>query len=397
MKAKTTPGRFPTRLAAVLTALLLTSALALSAQEEAPAGYLPYPQAFIGLQAGGQTTFTDYNNWKLITPAMSVSVGLHLTPYIGARLHVGGFWNKGGVCADGIDATYKYNHATTDLDVMLNVTNIIRRGNYHPLNVYLIGGAGFNYAWENEDVPSLREHITATNSRNRFSHNYRVGAMADYRIAPNWSVNLEVAGNSLSDRFNSKLSGSGDWQLTAQVGVAYRFGKSRKASKDLTTDIAPVPTVTGSATETAPATTDVAIEKPKPEPKPEPKAEPKPAPAPAPQVREEEIRRDIFFGIRQTEVTPTGQSKIDEVAEWLAKHPQAKVTVVGYADKETGNPAINARFASGRAEAVTKALLRKGIGKSRITTDSKGDTVQPFAENDRNRVTIIIANTGGEK
>jgi outer membrane protein OmpA-like peptidoglycan-associated protein len=39
---------------------------------------------------------------------------------------------------------------------------------------------------------------------------------------------------------------------------------------------------------------------------------------------------------------------------------------------------------------VKAELIRQGVNASRITTDAKGDTVQPFAENDQNRVVIAI-------
>ena len=79
------------------------------------------------------------------------------------------------------------------------------------------------------------------------------------------------------------------------------------------------------------------------------------------------------------------------MANWLKEHPSVIVTVTGYADKGTGNATSNARYARQRAETVTKELIKKGIPANRITTDSKGDTVQPFPnDNDMNRVTVII-------
>jgi hypothetical protein len=40
---------------------------------------------------------------------------------------------------------------------------------------------------------------------------------------------------------------------------------------------------------------------------------------------------------------------------------------------------------------VVKALKDAGIAADRITFDSKGARVQPFADNDSNRVSIVIA------
>lgn len=350
--------------------------------EEAPENYVPYPYAFIGLQGGGQTTFTDYNNWKLITPTASVSFGIQFTPVFGARLHVNGLWNKGGVYGNGYDATYKFNYATTDLDAMINVTNLFSKKNYHPLNVYLIGGVGLNCAWGNEDSPVLRRFISATDSEDRLSHNFRIGTMLDVNIARNWSVNLEIAANCLNDRYNSRITYNDDWQLTAQLGVSYKFGLPHKVKGNPNSNIIVDPATIGTGTETGHANTNVNIDKPAPAPAP--------APTPAPVVKEE-ITRNIFFEIRQTEVTALEQPKLAEVAKWLKEHPTAKVTVTGYADKGTGNSINNERFAKQRAESVTKALIKKyGIEASRITTDSKGDREQPFAENDKNRVSIVI-------
>ena len=207
MNAEATFRHIQRLLTATLAAVLLEAACPASAQEEVRSGYIAYPHAFIGIQGGAQTTFTDYDNLKLITPTASISTGVHFTPVIGARLHVNGFWNKSGVHIGNVDERYKYKYATANLDVMLNMTNLLQKGNYHPLNVFLIGGAGFNYAWDNQDKTSLRKHLATIDTRNRMSHNYRVGMMIDVRLAPNWSVNLEAAANSLSDRFNSKHSG----------------------------------------------------------------------------------------------------------------------------------------------------------------------------------------------
>ena len=47
-------------------------------------------------------------------------------------------------------------------------------------------------------------------------------------------------------------------------------------------------------------------------------------------------------------------------------------------------------YAKKRADDVTNKLINEhGLDASRLTSDSKGDTVQPFAENDKNRCVII--------
>ena len=96
-----------------------------------------------------------------------------------------------------------------------------------------------------------------------------------------------------------------------------------------------------------------------------------------------------------TDVLHTGyeeDAKIQEVVDFLNKNPEAKVVVTGYADKGTGNDVINDRIAAKRAAAVVWMLTKKyNIPSERITEKSKGARVQPFAENAKNRVTIMIA------
>jgi outer membrane protein OmpA-like peptidoglycan-associated protein len=108
-------------------------------------------------------------------------------------------------------------------------------------------------------------------------------------------------------------------------------------------------------------------------------------------VKIENLRRDIFFIINRTDIQESEAYKVQEIVDFMNKYPSATVTIDGYADAGTGNDQINDRLAAGRADVVVKALVDKGISQDRITYDSHGSRVQPFAENDLNRVSICIA------
>ena len=108
----------------------------------------------------------------------------------------------------------------------------------------------------------------------------------------------------------------------------------------------------------------------------------------------------IFFKIRQSDADKaTGTDEaIKKVADLMKTSEDATFTVTGYADKGTGNARINKMYAKKRADNVTKKLVEEvtdklvkehGVDASRLKTDSKGDTVQPFEENDKNRCVII--------
>ncbi len=360
----------------LLVAATLLSATTAFAQDTTDDGldYKPYPYVFVGLQGGAQTTFTDYNNLKLVTPTASISVGSFFTPVVGARLHFNGIWNKGGIKltegANGqeyklLDEKYDYKYLTSDLDLMINLVTLFGRKSYYPLNVYLIGGIGLNYAWDNDDAYALRTFMPKAYKDDRFSHNARVGAQLDWNVAKHVSVNLEVDANSLSDRYNSKTNNRDDWQLTAQLGVAFKFGYKKKAVQEEVWETR-VDTIWYD---------DIAY---------------------TPRVEDGTITWNVFYKIRESDfndpdLNDPAQAQLSAIGAFLKDHRECKVSIKSYADVQTGNPTINMGYSQQRSEKAVKALVDAGVDPSIITAEYFGDTVQPFAENDKNRVSIITA------
>lgn len=371
-------------------ALIATAATSAFAQGIHPNGYKPYPYVFVGLQGGAQTTFTNYDQTKLITPTAAVQLGAMFTPVVGTRLHVGGIWNKGGVHNFG---EYEYKYVTSDLDVLLNLANIFYPTNApHLFNPYLVGGVGLGYAWDNDDFTgnaNMMKTAPLAWANDRYVHAFRVGLLCEFNVCKWLGVNIEVDANNYHDRYNSKTNGRGDWQLTAMAGLNFKFG-FKKAAAAPEPVIIPEPVV-----EPEPVVVPEPVVEVKPEPvvevKPEPVVEAKPEPAPVVKAPER-TEISVYFNINKSTVKETEASKIAEFAGWLKNHPDAKATLTGYADAGTGNAKINAALAQQRVERVKKTLVEKyGIDASRISSDSKGDTVQPYPNNDDNRVVMGVA------
>ncbi len=97
-----------------------------------------------------------------------------------------------------------------------------------------------------------------------------------------------------------------------------------------------------------------------------------------------------FFDRNKTDIRPEEDLKIIGLAEYLKAHPEYKVAMCGYADVQTGNARINEDLSARRSAVVKARLVALGIDAGRISTDHKGDTVQPFEENDLNRVVISM-------
>lgn len=352
------------------TKKLLTAALALLVVGTAQAQTKEWKSySYVEAQGGVQLTATDAKMDKLITPTAALSFGHYFTPVVGARLHVNAWEAKSGIN----EQYYKWKYITPDLDLMLNLTNMFSKKTNHALNVILLGGVGLNYAWDNDELKCLNLPATATPlawDDNRLSHNLRAGLRLETNQAKPVGVSLEVNANSLSDRFNSKTNDADDWQFTAMLGLNVRFGYKKAEPKFITKLITVVDTV-----EVDEPTTIIVKEK-----------------RPVEKMEKKKIEEAIFFKIRESNASAASgiDKAIKDVADLMKTSNDAAFTVTGYADKGTGTSRLNKVYAQKRATDVADKLIKEyGIDASRIKTDSKGDTVQPFAENDKNRCVII--------
>ena len=323
--------------------------------------------SYVEAQGGVQMTATDAKMTKLLTPTGALSFGHYFTPVVGARLHVNGPQAKSGFA--GLDQYYKWNYVTSSADLMVNLTTLFTKNYAKPLNLILLGGIGLNYAWDNDELKDLNLNPSIAPlawDDNRLTHNIRAGLRLETNVTKPLGVSLEVAANSLDDRFNSKTNDRDDWMFTAMVGLAYRFGYR---------DYKPTKVVRQVEEEVWVDVPDTIIVKEK-----------------RPIVTEEKkkIEEVIFFEICQsdTKAAQGTEKAIKDIADLMKTSDDAVFTLTGYADKGTGNPKLNQMYAKRRADDVTKILIEEhGLDASRLTSD--GDTVQPFEENDKNRCVII--------
>lgn len=361
----------------ICAAAFILFGMAANAQETEKA--LSYPQLFFGAHAGTQTTITNYNNWELFTPTASFSFGSFFTPIVGARLNVNGAWNKGGYYDSVEDFRYKYKYLTTDLDVLVNLMTLFGKKTYYPVNVYFIGGMGFNYAWDNNEAFARNDKLLLAYEKNRFSHNARLGAMVDLEISKHFSINLEFSTNVLKDNYNSKKSDKGDWQLVGQLGFIYKFAakkgeKEKKAEVEKPKSIKAAKTLveTPEVWETRLDTLwyDEVVEIPK----------------------DETTTKTwtVFYGINETDFV--AKEQLDNIVKFLKDWKDSTIDIKSYADSNTGSHEKNLNLSKERMEKTVKALVDAGVPASCITSKYCGDTIQPYAENDKNRVSIIVAN-----
>ena len=354
-------------------AMAIGTGVAYAGEGNSEKDYRPYPHMFFGLNGGAQVSFTHYDFSKLITPSYGVSFGAYFNPVIGARLHVSGYENKGGI--KSLNETYDFNTVTGSADLLLNVTNMFRSDKDRVFNLILLGGVGLAGAWDNDDFHALAakaaENYPMAWQDRRLSHNVRLGMQLDFNIAKHFGLNLELAANNRADRINSKTTDRNDWAATASLGLIFKFGqkKTEKMAEE------PVPVAEEWATRTDTVWYDDITYRDVPE-----------------KVTYED---NIYYKIRLSEPDPS--SKIQKIADFVKAHKNCSVQVTAYADKATGTPELNMQYSKERAEKVVAALVKAGVSRSVITSEYKGDTVQPFAENDKNRVAIVKVTGEGVK
>ena len=99
----------------------------------------------------------------------------------------------------------------------------------------------------------------------------------------------------------------------------------------------------------------------------------------------------FFYSIRETSFDTEDDAKLQDLVKYVNSNAVKMIYIKGYADKGTGNPYVNRKYAKQRAENVKKALVSKyGIDSKMIECLSYGDTVQPYTENDKNRCATIF-------
>ena len=343
------------------------------------------PHLFLEAGVGAQYTLGEARFKDQLSPNAQIALGYQLTSWLGGRLQVNGWQSRGGWNGYGnpsLTQAYKYKYVAPGIDVMLNLSNLILGWNPDRLfTLSVFAGGGANIAFDNQEVIAIARGLY---DKTAYRLEYlwdgtrvlpygRAGLQAAFRLNDRLSVMVEGNANILSDEYNSKRAGNPDWYFNALVGVRVNLGPTYTS-----TALAPPAEVV----EPVPMVQVERVEEPAPEPLPQ---QPQ-------QQTVEPLRRDVFFLINRYDIRPVEQQKVREIAEYLHRYPRTRVTVTGYADAGTGNDQINDRLAAQRADAVLRELRdRYNIEGERIFYDYKGARIQPFEENNLNRVAICVA------
>ena len=368
-----------------LTASLLVAGLSASAQEVVTE-YVFQPHWYGQLQLGGQETLGEGKFGKLLSGNAQLAIGYKFNPYIGTRLAINAWHSRGGINIDGADKYYKWCYVAPTIDAVLDLTNAI--GGYNPnrcVEFDLIAGLGANAGFHNHMAREIQAGFAQSNPAaaadgaglnavwgGKWRLLGQVGCALNFNVSERVQLGLELMANVTNDTYNSKAYGQNtDWYFNALVGVGYSFGPKYNV---VTRVVEPAP---------EPQIIEKVVEK----------IVEVPVQTEEKKVEKEMFRRDVFFLINRYNIRPQEMEKVAQVAEYMQAHPNAVVTITGYADKGTGTKAFNLRLSAQRSQAVAKCLQQKyNIPASRMIVKSMGeDMYQPYPDAVQNRVAICIA------
>lgn len=363
------------------------------------------PHWFIQLQGGGQYTLGEVEMKKLLSPNVQFSFGYEFTPVVAARLAIDAWQSKAGIAGKWADlgdfgepVYWKWTYVAPSIDVMFDMTHFL--GGYNPERKYSIGvfgGIGANIPFNNDEAYDVNKELRTrydrvdpneiqlaliwsdpfkkeeTTQERGLSALFRFGGYYDYHLNDNWSLGLEANANIVNDHYNSKKAANADWYFNLLAGVKYCFGQtySKKPAVDPYAAL-----LAAAAANQAPAPEKIVerVEK----------------------VVEKEVPylyEEIYFTINKYNINKGEEYKVRHIADFLKQNPDAKVSITGHADSNTGTKSINQTLSEKRAAEVAKVLTEQyGISSSRISTDAKGDTANFYSGSnyELNRVCVCI-------
>ena len=334
----------------------------------------------------GETAFKD-----LISPAGALSLGYQFNPTLGLRFNLAGYQGKGAVVSPL--EVYKFNYLQGAFDLTLNLAQLFGYKHDRVFNPFIFVGGGAAYGFKNG-----ANNITKTNPKEYFALLWeknlitpvgRIGIGADFRLSDAVALTLEVNDNVLSDKFNSKKVGHPDFQFNALAGLKVNFGKTTRPSAKYLAELAAAEAAAAAekARLEAERAAKLAAEKAAAE---KALADKLAAEKAAAEKLAAEMRQvNTFFTINSYVISDEEAAKLVRYIDWLKANPDVNIAIAGHADKGTGTKRINQKLSEQRAAAVKAFLTDRGIAESRIVSVvANGDRIQPFEENDLNRVVI---------
>ena len=92
------------------------------------------------------------------------------------------------------------------------------------------------------------------------------------------------------------------------------------------------------------------------------------------------IVKNLHFATNKTRILSSSEEALNDLYMYLARNPEVRIKIIGHTDN-VGKDAANQKLSDGRANAVMKDLIERGISPDRIQAEGRGES-QPIDTND---------------
>ena len=326
--------------------------------------------------------FVDALGWE-----GQITVGKWLSPILGGRIAINVAQHEH--YNNTADSYTKGSSIHPRVDLMWNATNAL--AGYKADRVYnFIPWAGIGYIYGMDDKFKKVDPNEDLFKHQNQALSFSLGLLNNFQISDNFGIFVDLAATAMDGSFGETYSGmpGGDYDYTlytqALVGVKFGLGGKQDFTTAELLDYNLINDLNSQINRLRAENENLSK---RPEFCPEcPDVEPQPV------AESVYVPNVVFFRINSANIDRQQQISVYNTAEYMKSNPNATVEIVAYADRQTGTPDYNMKLSERRAKAVADALTSQyNIDSSRINIDWKGDTEQPYAENDWNRVAIFIA------
>lgn len=313
----------------------------------------------------------------------TLGIGKWHSPYFATRLHLqAGTMNDFFHYNSPVTVGY-HKYALGHYDFMFDLVNFFspyKENRFFHVIPYVGLGAGYIY-----QITSPDKTVSQDETVQAFSPAALAGIQFKFRLAKRVDLNIEGQVMAHDYRFRSRLGANGETltgSAIGSVGASLGFHLGKK-------EFTPVARMDegllrGLNDELNALRAENAELRKRPANCPEPTNF-------APAAAGIGVGNVVYFRLNSDKVDANQMINIRNIAEY-AKNNTETITLVGYADRQTGKPDYNYNLSERRAKAVAKILVEQyGISADRIKTSWEGDRQQPYAENVWNRVVIMNA------
>ena len=217
----------------IAASLLLLGGVA-SAQQSKTDETLEFrPHWSLNVQGGVAHTRGENEFTELLSPAAQLSVTYRFHHAMGVRFGFGGWQGKGAALQSDGYHTYAYQFAQLNADYILDLAGAFGGFNHkRVVNPYLLAGIGAGYGFNNEQATPYKDILEYYWDSKMSTLVGRAGLGIDFRLGECVSLGLEGNANILTDKLNSKKTGSPDLQFNVLAGLSYCFRNDKKAGKN---------------------------------------------------------------------------------------------------------------------------------------------------------------------